>query len=116
MERHSVIDQWLADELGEQGRLLQSIPQPTAMLLVARRPDPPTIPDAVLEAWRYVLTVERLRVNQSEDAYIDHALAHGHTWHDIADALGFPTPEAAQEHHRHIKDEVLRAHPSNRRR
>ncbi|MFI9815116.1 hypothetical protein [Saccharothrix variisporea] len=116
MERHPVIDQWLVDELGEQGRLLQTIPQPTAMLLVARRPDPPAIPDAVLDAWRHILSRGRLAVDQSEDAYIDHALAHGHTWADIADALDFPTPEAAQAHHRHLKDEITRAHPSKRRR
>lgn len=114
MHRDPVIDQWLVDELGEtEGRALQMGEQLTALLMVSRKPDSPSFPDSVLSSWRRSVILQRLAINQSEDAFIERALTQGYTWERIAVELGHPNPEAAQRHHQEIKSEIARLHPSS---
>lgn len=113
-ERHPLIDRWLRDQFGEhEGRLLRSVPQLTAMILAAERPEPPELSEEVLTAWRHLLVRERLTVNQSEVAFVKHARRCGWSWRHIGEVLGLPEPATAEQHYERLKAEVVRSHPSN---
>jgi hypothetical protein len=112
VKRDRDIDQWLVEEFGDESRVLLSCGQLTGMMLATRRPNPPQVPETVLTAWRRALIRQRLTVDQSEDAFIERALAQGRTWQHLAEELGFPTSEAAQRHHDDIKAQIARTHPS----
>lgn len=117
MRRDPAVDQWLVEALGErEGGVLQKGEQLTALLLVSLKPSPPDFPDSVLSSWRRSLVLQRHTVNQSENAFIERALTEGYSWERIAEELGHATPEAAQRHHRAIKDEIARLQPSNNQR
>lgn len=110
-DRNSVIDQWLSDQFGDEGRLLLSIGQLQALTLASTRRDPPQFSDEVLTAWRQAIVRQRLVVNQSEIAFMEQARAHGQTWQDIAENLGLPSSEAAERRLKALKEEVARTHP-----
>ncbi len=113
VKRDPEIDRWLVDEFGDESRVLLSCDQLTGMILATRRPNAPEVPDAVLVAWRRALVHQRLTVDQSEDAFVEHALARGRTWQQLAEEFGFATPEAARRHHDDVKAQIARAHPGD---
>jgi hypothetical protein len=106
------IDRWLRDLPGGPGLLLETH-QLTALLLAIRRDEPPEVPDEVMTRWHWLIAVQRRIANQSEPAFIEQARRQGWTWQRIADVLGLPNAEAAEQRQAVLAAELTHTHPSN---
>lgn len=106
------LTQWFRDNLSESAfEFVDQMPLLTAILLLAGRSDAPPIPDDVLSAWRALLVRERRTVDQSEAAFFEAARDQGKSWRHIAEVLGYPTPEDAQQRWVFLIGELRRTHP-----
>jgi hypothetical protein len=63
--------------------------------------------------WHWLIASQRRMANQSEPAFIDQARRQGWTWQRIADVLGLPDAEAAEQRQAVLAAELTRTLPSN---
>ncbi|MBF6330772.1 hypothetical protein [Nocardia transvalensis] len=106
------LEAWLREALGEEGFRLVGEQPLLAMNTLTVRDDIPDIPPEVMAAWRRLIVTDRFFIDQSEARFIDTALAHGLGWQYVADALGFSSAQAAEEHRERLAAELHRLHPS----
>lgn len=86
--------------------------QLTALLLAAKRREPPEFPEEILISWHRLIIRQRRVVDQSESAFIHEARWQGWSWQRIADALGLPDATAAERRSEVLAAELARTHPS----
>lgn len=109
--RDPAIDRWLRDvPVGSE--VLLGTDQLTGLLLAVQHDQPTEVPDEVMARWHWLLAVQRRVANQSEPAFIDQARRQGWSWQRIADVLGLPDAEAAEQRQAVLAAELARTHPS----
>jgi hypothetical protein len=109
--RTRIVDEWLAERHG--GEMLLDAEQLTGLQLAVGRDKPAEVPDEVMEHWHWLLAVQRRIANQSEPLFIEQARRQGWTWQRIADALGLPDAEAAEQRQAFLEAELVRTLPTN---
>ncbi|SEO84720.1 hypothetical protein [Amycolatopsis saalfeldensis] len=71
------------------------------------------VPPEVLSQWGHEIVIARRVVDQSEPAFIAEARRQGWSWERIADRLGLPAAEAAEQRQTVLEAELTRTHPRN---
>ncbi|WP_328609843.1 hypothetical protein OG943_12165 [Amycolatopsis sp. NBC_00345] len=107
MTGNPIIDRWLA----EQAPQLPEADQLSALLAATNLGH--AYPDDVLEAWGHEVVLARRVVDQSEPAFIAEARRQGWSWERIAERLGLPDAETAEQRQAVLEAELIRTHPQN---
>jgi hypothetical protein len=107
MDGNPIIDRWLA----EQAPQLPAANHLSALHVVPHKHH--DVPEDVLEAWGHEVVLARRIVDQSEPAFIAEARRQGWSWERIAERLGLPDAETAEQRQAVLEAELLRTHPQN---
>ncbi|MFI5606609.1 hypothetical protein [Amycolatopsis sp. NPDC051903] len=102
---HPDVENWLAGHNLPAG-------DPLSRLLLATQLGH-DVPEAVLKHWARDVVLARRVADQSEPALITQARNHGWSWADIAERLGLPSAEAAEQRRAVLEAELDRTHPAN---
>jgi hypothetical protein len=108
MTGNPLLEDWLAEQLPP--RLLPT-EHLTALLAVTQLGH--AVPEDVLDAWAREVVLAHRVVNQSEPAFIAEARRQGWSWERIADRLGLPDAETAEQRQAVLEAELTRTHPQN---
>ncbi|MBP2339802.1 hypothetical protein JOF41_005980 [Saccharothrix coeruleofusca] len=109
--RDPVVDDWFRDL--PAGEVLLEAEQLSGLMLAVERYQPEEVSDLVMARWHRLIASHRRLADQSEPAFIDQARRQGWTWQRIADVLGLPDAEAAEQRQAFLAAELTRTHPAN---
>ncbi|WP_326835770.1 hypothetical protein VSH64_12695 [Amycolatopsis rhabdoformis] len=101
------LDRWFAEQVPD----LPPTEVLTALLMASQLGH--EVPDDVLDAWGREVVTSRRIVDQSEPEFITQARRRGWSWARIADRLGLPSAEAAEQRQAALEAELDRTHPQN---
>lgn len=112
-QRDPVIDEWLG--INRLGAQYLETDQLAGLYLAATSGETPACPEEVLFRWYRMIALHRRIVDQSELAFITQARSQGWPWNQIADVLGLPDAEAAEQRSNVLGVELERTHPARTR-
>ncbi|MEV0070278.1 hypothetical protein [Amycolatopsis sp. NPDC050768] len=102
-----ILERWFTEHLPD----LPPTDVLTALLMAAQLGH--AAPDDVLDAWGREVVTSRRIVDQSEPEFINQARRRGWSWERIAERLGLPSAEAAEQRQAALEAELDRTHPQN---